>query len=195
VALRSRFLDRQAMVNLNLFYLDWEDKQVAVFQGTGLPNATENAGAAHSLGAELEVAYRPQEVPGLYLSGSAGVLETEYDDYRVNATTDYSGNEFPAAPQYTIAVAAGYRHASGAFASAEVLRQAAAYDAAINNGERKVFGYNTINARVGYAWELLELAVFGTNLSDEFGYVRNQSAFYAVPNSPRVLGVSLDARW
>lgn len=192
LALRSRMLDRQVTANLNLFFMDWTDKQVSVFQGVGLPNATENAGEATSYGAELDLSYRPQVVPGLWLASTAGIIRTEYDDYVISPTVDNTGNEFPSTPEYTLSASAGYRHASGAFASAEVVRIGSAYEGADNT--RQTMGYNTINARVGYAWEMLELAVFGTNLSDEFALVRN-GAFYQVPNAPRVLGVSLDARW
>jgi outer membrane receptor protein involved in Fe transport len=194
-SLRTQLADRQVTANVNLFYLDWQDKQIAVFQGAGLPDATENAGAAHSYGAEAELAARPRAVPGLTAGVSFGLLRTEYDDYDDGNGADFSGRRFPLAPERTLSAFAHYRHDSGAFGGIEAIHQGEAFDGIDNDPDETVYDDTTLNARVGYAWRLVEASLFANNLTDSFAYLRRPNAFYVVPNEPRVIGVQLEARW
>ena len=52
---RSQLLDNKLFVSSNLYYIDWEDKQVsAEFGLNSFDNHTVNAGKAHLYGIELE---------------------------------------------------------------------------------------------------------------------------------------------
>lgn len=194
-ALRSRLLERQLLVNLNAFYLDWRDKQIYIAQGSGLPDATENAGRAHAIGAEASIAWRPAAIPGFGVELSAGLMRTRFDAYDRKDGGDYAGNEFPYAPRRTLAAGVHYHAGVGPFGGVEVAHQGEAYEGVDNDPARTVFGATTVDIRAGWAWEAVELSAFCSNLTDEFAYLRRPSDYYVVVSDPRVAGVQLDARW
>ena len=81
VGLKSELWDRRARFNTAVFYMDYDDRQVAQFEaGTGgASQRLVNAGASTSSGIELELTVLPVE--SLQVQLSYGYLNVEYDEF------------------------------------------------------------------------------------------------------------------
>lgn len=128
-----------------------------------------NAAASHAYGAEFEARWRP--IPPLQLFASLGLLQTKFDDFvRGNQPGEnFTGNEYPDAPGYTLAAGAMYRSAQGWFVGANV-RHTDGYQSTgdvDNSPTQYVDSYTVVDARAGWEWENYTLTVFAKNLFDE----------------------------
>lgn len=83
----------------NVFYTDWRDQQVLVEQST-MPFDTlvQNVASSTLYGAETEVRYQLSPLQNIALG--AGYTQTEFKNFQ-SGSTNYDGNEFPFAPQWT----------------------------------------------------------------------------------------------
>lgn len=169
---RSTWLNDTLSFNANAFYYDYKDQQVA-FEEPFVPGVIEfplsyilNADSSHAYGAELEARWRP--IAPLQLYGSVGLMRTEFDSFD-SPDGDFSGNEFPEAPAYTIAVGGLYKHETGWFAGANLRYTDGYYSGGDlgNTSLRFVDGYTLIDARVGWEWENYTLTLFAKNMFDE----------------------------
>jgi outer membrane receptor protein involved in Fe transport len=163
---RSSWLNRTFDFNANVFYNDYTDQQVAVLTPTYGVEAIYNAASSHSYGAELEARWSP--IPQLQIYGSLGLLQTKFDEI-VLSTSDYSGNEYPEAPAFTIATGAIYRSPAGWFAGAGVRHIDGYYSSGniANVDTGYVDAYTIVDAQVGSEWENYTLTLFAKNLFDE----------------------------
>ena len=100
----------------SIFYLDIEDIHIFKTETDG-SYTTGNADKAHSQGVEAEIAYQFSD--SLQLSSSIGLIKAKYDDYN-NGVYDYSGQTIESTPDYTLRLAASYRHENGFYAYGEV---------------------------------------------------------------------------
>ena len=112
LGLKSNFFDRRLSIDLTGFYYDYKNLVVNVpTQIDPLPNnATvlfRNAGAAEIKGVELR--FNSVPFPGFQLSGSAGILDSEYTrDFGQTATI--LGARTPRTSKYTASLIASYTH-------------------------------------------------------------------------------------
>jgi outer membrane receptor protein involved in Fe transport len=199
LALRTAWLDKALTVNANAYYVDWSDQQVQVNLGSSIYDTqTENAGASHLYGAEVEAAWRPSAKWGLY--GSAGYSRTKFDDFTVTAgslTADLSGSEFAFAPRWTWAVGGDYRWDNGLFANLNANYRSSAYGVTgVDQAASRIDARTVVNAKLGYQVDHWTISAFGNNLFDE-AYVQyvQPSASRAMFGAPRVVGVILEANW
>ncbi|MEM9799391.1 MAG: TonB-dependent receptor [Planctomycetota bacterium] len=191
LSMRDTLLDGRFAYGLNLFFTDWQDKQVSFATSPFLPVLTTNAGEAESYGAEVTMQYSPDALPGLAFDLAAGIVETEYKSFFVGAN-DFSGNEFNPTPDWNGSLGVNYASPGGYFGGVRVTRIGGGFEDPANT--RSIFGYTTLDARAGYRWEGGEVELFARNLLDEFGLVRNAS-FFVVPNAPEFYGVNVSLRW
>jgi iron complex outermembrane recepter protein len=205
VSYRSDWLNKSLSFNGNVFYYDYKDQQVAFdeeldFTGTGTGlgfplSYILNADSSHSYGAEFEARWRP--IAPLQLYGSLGLMRTEFDSFN-SANGDFSGNEFPEAPAYTVSFGGMYRHPMGWFAGANMRHTDGYYSGGDlqNSSLRFVDGYTLVDARVGWEWEHYKLTVFAKNLFDE-QYVTGKSfgASQATAGDEQLVGVTLSGRF
>ena len=101
IGLKSEWLEGKLRANLALFYIDWNHVQLNV-PVPGAPGQffIDNAGAANSKGAELELNYRP--VKGLDLFASVGYADARFNSGSMSEGIDVGGHRLPYAPQYTV---------------------------------------------------------------------------------------------
>ena len=198
---RSNWMNKTLEFNANVFYNEYTDQHVAVLTPTYGVQAIYNAGSSHSYGAELEARWRP--IAPLQLYGSLGLLKSKFDDI-VLGTNDFSGNEYPEAPAFTISAGALYRSPTGWFAGADVRHVDGYYSAAnVANLETGfVDAYTVVDAQVGWEWDNYKLTLFANNLFDE-QYVTSintvdgglLSPSYAFAGQDRQFGLTLRAQY
>ena len=107
VGARKTWLDGRLGVSGAVFYVDWEDMQLSLFDPTTLSGFVDNAGESTSEGFELEADAEVCE--GLTLFTGFGYTDAEFDEFTDAFGADASGNELPFAPETTWSAGAEYR--------------------------------------------------------------------------------------
>ncbi len=192
IALRSLWLDNRLSVNANIFYIDWTDQQVGVEHPT-LTNVfnTKNAGESTLYGAELEVVAQP--MAGLDVYAGLGFVKTEYDKF-INQSIDYSGNRFPAVPEWTASIGVTKRWTQGLILSADATYQDERYQSIKNT--QKLDSRTIVNSRIGYEFDNFAVSLFARNIFDDEYVTDIQSRTDAVKvGEPRVIGIQLNGYW
>ncbi len=200
VGLKTNWFDNKLTANLALFYMDIRDKQVREEDpngGVGVWKFT-NAGRAHSQGVEVELTAKP--LTGLELQGGLGYAYTVIDDWTTvtdGVAYSYQGKRLPWAPDLTYHIGAGYTHPSGIFARADLYGAGTQYFDAENSLSQD--GFALVNARVGYAFNHWEVALWGKNIFDvehATKKVRDSSGDVMVEDgAPQTFGASLTWRF
>lgn len=209
IGAKTDWFANRLRVNSGLFYILWDDIQVADF--TDDANSftfISNAGEARAYGLELEVAARP--VDGLDLSATLAYVNAELteDQPSQNAeTAARDGDRFPNAPEWSASLSAQYlwpvRHGWEGF-----LRGDLAYigssdtqfnpDNPINNSKS---AYTLVDVRLGVRRQAWEVILFAENLFDELAEVNiieqasNLTPRAIVPARPRRIGINVRYRY
>jgi iron complex outermembrane receptor protein len=183
-------------VRVAVFLIDWEDMQLSLFdQQAG--GYVANAGESTSRGVELELDARIADGWSTY--ATAGLLDTEFDEFTDSFGFDDSGNDLPFAPENTFAV--GVQHT-------RTIGSGLALDATVEAQRTGEFYYDPSNlesesltllaASLGIRAERWRLAIFGRNLLDEeyvpvaFQVNPADPTFFVGENAaPRTIGVTL----
>ncbi|WP_084615804.1 TonB-dependent receptor [Solimonas flava] len=198
-SLRSQWFDRRLMVNANVYYVDWTDKQATAYFGlNSYDYNTVNAGKAHLYGVEIEAAHRVDRAFDWY--ASASYSRTKYDEFKVSSDSvsvdDYSGAEFAYAPHWTAAVGANWRFAEGWRANLNANYRGAVYNDT-GSDARRLSSRTLVNARLGYDATHWGAYAYASNLLDrsyiQYRWTRDEG--FAILGDPRVLGVGVEARW
>lgn len=206
VGAKSEWFERRLRLNVAAFYNDYTDIQLGfnTTDSTGnLVLIVENAGKAEVKGFEVEIQARP--VPGLDITGSVGYTDFKFKSLNPGATITLDTQQ-PKSPkwnasgsiQYTfeleesgfLTIRGDWSYVGKNFAdvvNTEVIAQR---------------GHSLFSARLVYEppSEQWEVAVFGTNLSNE-RYIENGIAAPAFGHAegffapPRQWGVRLKARF
>jgi len=199
IALRATALNNRLSFNSNVFYVDWNDQQVEALTGSpfgGFDTTIVNAGKSEQYGAEAELSYQASKE--LRLFTNVGLLHTEFVEYET-AGSNFSGNEFPFAPRYTIGAGAQYNHQSGFFAAASVIWKDDYFSNAENFERDVIEAHAVVNAQVGYTWQQITASVFARNLFDkEYLYAKTDTfggGRAGAAAEPQVIGVSLKATY
>ncbi|NGM52046.1 TonB-dependent receptor [Caulobacter sp. 602-2] len=185
--------------NANAYYVDWTDQQVSLNLGLNQYDyQVENAGSSHLYGFELELAQRVTPNAGWW--ASLGHTKTEFDEFNVQTGTDtrnLSGSEFPYAPHWTFAIGGDYRWNNGLVANLNANYRAKAFTEAGGEQDGRIADARTlVNGRFGYESRAWGAYVFGKNLLNEkYSQYSRSDIPVALLGEPRVLGVSLEARW
>lgn len=208
----------RARLNAAVFYYTIEDQQFSAIGGLGNFNQLVNAEEGEAYGLEVEgewavtdnlfvtssFAYTHTEINDADLVvGPCGSGQCTVNDPLAGGFAFIDGNPFPQAPEFTFDFTAEYEHplASGAslFVGTDWTVRGAfnifLYDAVEYETDTQFEG----GLRAGYrsADGRYEAAVFGRNITDEENVIggidfNNNTAFV---NEPRVIGVSLSARY
>jgi iron complex outermembrane receptor protein len=193
-------------VNASVFFMDYQDIQVQVFEVGGGP-LTQNAGTAEIRGAELEIAALP--TPQLQLSLGLGYTDAEYTDLNP-PTTDLAASltldtKLPNTPEWTANASAEYT-VPIPWGSIAFRVDYSHTDDVWNDAQNSPFlfqkAYDLWNAAVRYTSpkEAWEVALFATNLGDE-RYITSGDSNYGLGfheanyNRPRELGLTVRRRF
>ena len=190
---KTSWLNNRLILNVNLFYMDIKDMHV-YYAPDPITYITSNAGEAHSQGIEIEAKARP--LKGLDLIAAFGLAQAEYDEYTNTNGVNCSGNELPISPDYTLNLAAQYRHDSGFFCRAGMQGYGQNYFNDANTAGQKA--YRIYNAKIGYEGSNWDVYVYGNNLFDEkyFSLGRvNSMGIMANVGEPQTLGIIVSIRF
>ncbi|WP_294348601.1 TonB-dependent receptor [Prosthecochloris sp.] len=171
------------------FYMDIKD--IHVFKANeSFQFFADNAEKAHSMGVELEAAYRLTDA--FQLDASVGFVEAEYDDYDAGGGVKYDGERIQQTPEYTLNLGAAYYHPNGFYGRADVNMTGETAFFSSNEGFVRRDAYTTVDARIGYMQDRWEVYAYGKNLSDEryiTGYRAGGPLAVASFNDPRTFGI------
>ncbi len=199
-ALRAETPDRRWFLGANAFYTDWNDQQVRVQSELGLPvdTLTVNAGESTVFGAEAEATYWISRK--LQIFGSAGMLRTRFDDF-LDENRDFTGNEFPQAPRWSLMGGVSFRPSDWVSGTVELASQGSAFSEAGNEPDLRLDGRTLLNARFGVERMGLGAWFYGRNLLDE-SYLtfvwRSQIpglGHLGYAGEPRTIGVEISYRY
>lgn len=193
---RSQLFDNKLFVSSNLYYIDWEDKQVsAEFGLNSFDRHTVNAGKAHLYGMELEARQYVNSYMDWY--GSYSYSRTQYDQFEAIAGAqfrDYSGTEFTFAPKHTAALGVNLYPARDWTVNVNANYRDSILDG--SGRSNRVSSRTLFNAKISYDKFDWSAYIFANNIFDK-GYVeysRNDIP-YAIFGAPRVIGVGFEAEF
>jgi outer membrane receptor protein involved in Fe transport len=188
--------DRPLSLSANLYYIDWQDKQVLANFGINTYDYhTVNAGRSHLYGGEIELQYQLDASVETYLA--YGHSRTQYDEFDLVAgasVTDYSGKSFSYAPKHTLSAGINWYpsdgwslNLNGNYRSSMLLEP----------GNAEILAARTLfNARLAWQKKNWTFSLYGQNLTDK-RYV--QYTWVDEPNEivgmPRVVGIAVDYQW
>jgi iron complex outermembrane recepter protein len=168
VGVRWKGEDERLKFDLTTFYYDIEDYQVERSFSV-VDYAVFNAADASAYGVELQASY--DLGGGFAVDGSIGYTHIVLDSYTDPLTgTNFDGNTAPYVPEFDASAAISYNCECGAFARFEVIGKGEVYFDDANTEGFKEDAYAIYNASVGYRSDNWEIALYGTNLSDELYY-------------------------
>lgn len=196
--------DRRLRLNLATFFNQYDDIQLTSVGADSTGNlilTTENAGLAEAWGVEAELTAIPVE--GLSVSATLGYIDAEYTELNPGATVTLD-TAFMKTPEWTANLAAVYSFPLPDNLGELSLRgdwsyRSKVYNDPVNTEAIAQGALNLFNARLSWRdpSERFELAVFGTNLSDEryiVGGISAADSFGTIEGNfgrPREWGVSL----
>lgn len=183
----------------NIFYTDWRDQQVLVqLSNDVFDTQVVNAASSEIYGAEAEMNWKPATRHDLNLG--AGYVKTRFKDF-VSGSKDYSGNEFPFAPQWTGRLRYGYQISSAWSASGILRYLGKSYGNAENTLDSPEQFY--LDALGQYAWTSnMTVDLYARNLLDRqyviydrTSSIGGQTVNYKQVNTPREVGARLTYYW
>ncbi len=184
---RMEFLNKRLRVNPTVFYTDWKDIQFNSLNDHGEPY-TRNAGDAVLKGVELEMQFAPTgqwlfDVSGSYLDAYYTRIDPSVGFNAVTGAVNLSlDTPLQQAPEFKYTVGARYTVplaipgrivANASYSWVDTVRSAVTISDAV-----QLPSYGLLNAQVQYIapdnrWSL---AVFGTNVTDEYYNIGGYSA-------------------
>ncbi len=214
LGMKADLFDNRVRANMAVFYNKYEDMQVTqnVTYPSGANSASvQNAGQAHSMGAELELTAYATE--NLVFGLAAAYLSSQYDEYDTTApdpvtgelvTTSFAGNPLMNAPRwsgnanvnYTLPMFGGETNFF-----AQVTHASEKVSNYTNFPQERIGEITLVNAKVSwqpesYRWSV---GVYGRNLTDK-EYLAQSSWFtpsfgIGGMGPPREYGVDLSYNW
>jgi len=193
---KSWLFNGKLFTNLAFFFIDWRNQQIYQPVPSGQGSMLKNAGKSESLGAELDIKYLPSA--NIEVWGTFGYNKAQFIEYIRSATIDYSGNNLPYVPEFTLSFGSRYTIP----VKSKILKNINLY--AVYQGFGKHYWhednsawqdfYGLLNSRISLSNKIMELAIWGKNLLNA-----DYNAFYftALNNSyvqlgkPSTLGLSL----
>lgn len=200
VGAKTTWADGRLVANLAAFYYDFTGLQLTVLNPATGQALTVSAGEAEIQGFELETFARPVE--GLELSFGVAWLDSEFTEFNTLAG-DYTGNELPRAPEWTVVGSAQYTHALSGdwdwFAYANYSWTDEVFYTEANSDLAAEDGHTIVTARLGVQNDRWSVNAFAQNLLDEVYYSSSGRtvAGNRVGNSspPRYWGIEITRRF
>lgn len=193
---KSSLLDDRLHLSAAVFYVDWEDMQLSLFDNV-VGGYVDNVGEAESRGFELEA--RAEALEGLELFGGFGYTDATFDSYTDTYGQDVAGNTLPFVPETTWNVGGtvflGEDRDRAWFLHAALVGVGSYY---YDAGNRQKEDFKLLDLRAGVRREHWGLELWVKNALDE-EYVQiafqpstqDPSSFVGESGAPMTLGITL----
>lgn len=174
IGAKTDLLDRRLRLNMAGFFSKYKDIQLSSVRADSTGNLvliTENAGRAETKGVEIELTAVPAR--GLNFTASLGYLDAKYTELNPGATITLA-TKFVKAPKWTTGAALSYTFELSPGVGDLMLRgdwalRSHYFNDPTNSTTIAQGAFSLFNARI--AWtspnEQIEVALFGTNLTDK----------------------------
>jgi iron complex outermembrane recepter protein len=209
VGLKSEFLDRKALLDLTVFYIDWNNVQIATANAP--LGVTTNGGHGRSEGLELAGTISP--LSGLKLGSLAAYTEAGLTRVVPGPPLFLlAGYQIPNVPKWSASVTADYdwepadrwhAHLGGVFRWIDQEWGTATYIASVESGAPAALlpSYSVLDLNASIAKGALTLRAFARNVTDKRAWLQGYFAA-GPPNAPgqshaniiqpRIIGVGFD---
>lgn len=195
---KSVFFDGLLTWNNTFYLMDYTDLQTRRTLTSGAV-VTDNAGAATIQGYETYLSWRPFE--GARLVAGYGYTDATFDDYRVDATTNFAGNRIARAPEHKLVLSPSYdlSLANGGYVrfAVDYRYESLIYEDNSNTGPERREPTHIYDARIIYSApsDRWSVSLWGKNLGDEVTRSFQGSflgANFGAYAPPRTYGLSLN---
>ncbi|NMF48164.1 TonB-dependent receptor [Pseudoalteromonas arctica] len=192
-------LDDKFTLRLAAFYMHRDDIQLKAWQveGQQFTGYVDNASSGSNYGLEVEGSY--QLTDNLFLTGSAGYLNTEIDDFVTQSGLNQDGREQAQSPKYQYAFTARYNFTNAFYAMVGIEGKDDYYFSDSHNSQAP--NSNLVNLSFGYEADMWAVRAWARNVFDETLPTRGfefgndpqdgyQTHTYTQLGEPRVAGVT-----
>ncbi|TMO78634.1 TonB-dependent receptor [Pseudoalteromonas sp. S3776] len=192
-------LDDKFTLRLAAFYMHRDNIQLKAWQveNQQFTGYVDNASSGSNYGLEVEGSYQLTE--DLFLTGSAGYLNTEIDDFVTQSGLNQDGREQAQSPKYQYAFSARYNFTNELYGMIGVEGKDDYYFSDSHNSQAP--SSNLVNLSFGYEADLWAVRAWARNVFDEevptrgFEFGNNpldgyETHTYVQLGEPRVAGVT-----
>lgn len=192
-------LDDKFTLRLAAFYMHRDNIQLRSWQVSDqqFTGYVANASSGSNYGLEIEGSY--QLTPNLFITGSAGYLDTKINDFVTKSGLNQDGREQAQAPKYQYAFSARYNVTDELYAMLGVEGKDDYYFSDSHNAQAP--NTNLVNVSLGYEADMWAVRAWARNVFDEtvptrgFEFGNNPLDGYATQTytqlgEPRVAGVT-----
>ncbi|MCG8544916.1 MAG: TonB-dependent receptor, partial [Alphaproteobacteria bacterium] len=192
---KGNVLDDRLRLAANAFYLDIKDQQVETQPDPLDPASTITTNAAKSRVFGFEVEAQAVVTKGLTSFLAVGYANTEFTEFDLAGVGDFSGESFPQAPEWTVALGGFYQHPSGFFFGADA-EYTDSFNARIGQPPQdRLTGFIIVNAQTGYRYKQFKAAVFVENLFDKEYYLFADNDIASTLGRGRFVGGTISAQF
>ncbi len=158
-------LDDKFTLRLAAFYMHRDNIQLKAWQveGQQFTGYVDNASSGSNYGLEVEGSYQLTE--DLFLTGSAGYLNTEIDDFVTQSGLNQDGREQAQSPKYQYAFSARYNFTNELYGMIGVEGKDDYYFSDSHNS--KAPSSNLVNLSLGYEADMWAVRAWARNVFDE----------------------------
>ncbi|MCK8120328.1 TonB-dependent receptor [Pseudoalteromonas sp. 2CM32C] len=192
-------LDDALTLRLAAFYMHRDDIQLKAWQveGQQFTGYVDNASSGSNYGLEIEGNYRLTD--NLLLTGSAGYLDTEIDNFVTQSGLNQDGREQAQSPKYQYAFTARYNFTNAFYAMVGIEGKDDYYFSDSHNS--KAPNSNLVNLSFGYDADMWSVRAWARNVFDEAVPTRGfefgndpldgyETHTYTQLGEPRVAGIT-----
>jgi iron complex outermembrane receptor protein len=205
VGLKSTFWDRRALLNLDVFDLEWNGIQVNATTPSGI-TYTANGGTARSRGFQADGSVSPAS--GLQFGGQVTYTDAVFTE-AVPSLEALSGSRIPMIPHWAGAITADYSLPLSADWNAHIGVGLRLVDNRFASGptsavQFKVPAYQALDLNMDLSNDRYTVRLFAKNLADTRGYLSDISLTSALTGQavqvegaiiqPRTIGISVDLK-
>ncbi|SDM74187.1 TonB-dependent receptor [Maricaulis salignorans] len=207
IGIKTEWANDSLLANFYLFQSQFDTYQLNTFNGIAF--FVTSIDGASTQGAEMELLWLPESMPGLTMQGGITYADASYDEFAPTGTPDVdvlSGRNFSLAPEWYASSSVTYNGTFGENMT-WLAHLDARYMSEQNTGsdldpEKIQEAYTLFNGRVGIgaADETWSLELWGRNLTDEdylqvgFDGPFQPGSFNGFLGTPRSWGITLRAR-
>lgn len=181
-----------------LFYIDWNNQQIAQSLKSGVGTKLTNAGKSVSKGLEATLNMVP--INGFDASISYGYTYAKFKKYVANATTNYNDKYIPQVPKQSLSILIGKTFRLQANSWIDKIRLSANYKGVGNlywkeDNIAKQGYYGVVDGRIAFSKKRINLELWGKNLTNtsyKAYYFEMQKLKFVQKGRPLQLGVTLD---